>query len=117
MIKASCAVPFARSVSVYALLMAALCSHAAGVKMVPIPIDDDLIIFVPVTDSSVAGPAAPVATEAYQYDALGRLTSVTYTNGKQQGFAYDAAGNRKMSGPTSPTAGIGTPTCGTSCTR
>lgn len=40
--------------------------------------------------------------ETYTYDARGRLSSVTYTNGTSIYYAYDAAGNRTTSGPTAP---------------
>jgi len=40
----------------------------------------------------VASPC--VAATTYQYDALGRVTNVTYDDGTQVAYTYDAAGNR-----------------------
>lgn len=40
------------------------------------------------------GAAVQAATASYTYDALGRLTGVTYSDGKMAGYTYDAAGNR-----------------------
>lgn len=40
----------------------------------------------------VFGSAA--SAETYQYDAQGRVVSVTYPNGKVVTYTYDAAGNR-----------------------
>ncbi len=34
------------------------------------------------------------ATATYQYDALGRVVHVTYSNGASVTYTYDAAGNR-----------------------
>lgn len=36
------------------------------------------------------------ATATYEYDALGRLTRVTYSDGKLAVYKYDAAGNRSQ---------------------
>ncbi|MGH7734956.1 MAG: RHS repeat domain-containing protein, partial [Gemmatimonadales bacterium] len=36
----------------------------------------------------------PTATQCVTYDALGRVTSVITTDGKQTIYSYDAAGNR-----------------------
>jgi YD repeat-containing protein len=41
---------------------------------------------------AVATPA--LGATMYTYDALGRLSSVTYSNGKTITYTYDAAGNR-----------------------
>jgi YD repeat-containing protein len=40
----------------------------------------------------LVSPAA--AATAYTYDTLGRLATVTYDNGKEIIYTYDAAGNR-----------------------
>lgn len=37
---------------------------------------------------------AALAAESYTYDAYGRLTSVTYSDGSSVTYTYDAAGNR-----------------------
>jgi len=37
---------------------------------------------------------ANAGSVAYQYDALGRLTKLTYSNGVNITYTYDAAGNR-----------------------
>jgi YD repeat-containing protein len=44
--------------------------------------------------SFVATGATLAATASYQYDALGRLTRVSYSDGKQVIYRLDAAGNR-----------------------
>lgn len=46
-----------------------------------------------------------LAAETYGYDARGRLTSVTYTNGTAIYYTYDAAGNRVSSGPAAVATG------------
>ncbi|MDV6331296.1 RHS repeat domain-containing protein [Asticcacaulis sp. 201] len=43
---------------------------------------------------AVANVAAADSTTSYQYDALGRLTLVTYPDGGSVAYSYDAAGNR-----------------------
>lgn len=43
---------------------------------------------------------AAAGTEQYRYDALGRLNRVIYPDGRVILYTYDAAGNRKTSGPT-----------------
>lgn len=40
--------------------------------------------------------SARAATATYDYDALGRLTKVTYSDGKVAIYKYDAAGNRSQ---------------------
>ncbi|GBC92530.1 tRNA(Glu)-specific nuclease WapA [bacterium HR15] len=40
------------------------------------------------------GNGATVRTEAYQYDALDRLTGVSYNHGAWQSWSYDVMGNR-----------------------
>jgi YD repeat-containing protein len=42
---------------------------------------------------------AAAGTEQYRYDALGRLTRVTFPDGKTIEYVYDAAGNRRTVGP------------------
>ena len=37
---------------------------------------------------------AYAGTATYTYDNLGRVTKVTYSNGKSVTYSYDAAGNR-----------------------
>ena len=34
-------------------------------------------------------------TTQYKYDARGMLTEVIYPDGRRDGYAYDAAGNRR----------------------
>jgi YD repeat-containing protein len=41
----------------------------------------------------------------YTYDALGRLTSITYDNGTVLFYTYDAVGNRVTQGVTCGTGG------------
>lgn len=44
----------------------------------------------------LVGSAAHGATASYDYDALGRLTRVLYSDGKAAVYRYDSAGNRTM---------------------
>jgi YD repeat-containing protein len=49
-------------------------------------------------------PAAPVRAQSsvtYEYDALGRVTKATYSNGTVVTYSYDAADNR-VSTTTTP---------------
>lgn len=43
---------------------------------------------------AVCAGSAVAGSVSYTYDALGRLTQVTYSSGKIITYAYDAAGNR-----------------------
>ena len=45
---------------------------------------------------SLSAGIAWAATATYDYDALGRLTRVTYSDGKLAIYKYDAAGNRTL---------------------
>ncbi len=56
---------------------------------------------------SLAG-AANAGTTTYTYDARGRVTGVTYTDGTTIAYTYDSAGNRTqyvVSGAAAPTTG------------
>lgn len=44
--------------------------------------------------ASAISATAFAGSAAYQYDTLGRLTQVTYSNGVVITYVYDAAGNR-----------------------
>src|ERR1700712_1658490 len=44
--------------------------------------------------ASVAAMSPALAATTYVYDDLGRVTQVTYDNGRQVTYNYDAAGNR-----------------------
>lgn len=50
---------------------------------------------------------AAAGTEQYEYDALGRLTKVTYPSGQTLSYAYDAAGNRTATAQSNPGSGSG----------
>ena len=50
---------------------------------------------------ATALPCSADTTTTYQYDALGRLTSVSYPNGSTITYSYDAAGNRTQMTPSS----------------
>src|SRR4051794_31994421 len=50
-----------------------------------------------------AASAGNAGTVGYSYDALGRLTGVTYPDGKQVTYGYDHAGNRTLSSVACPT--------------
>ena len=67
--------------------------------------------------SCVAAGATLAATASYQYDALGRLTRISYSDGKQVIYRLDAAGNRTQvtSGtPAGAPASITVPSSSTS---
>jgi YD repeat-containing protein len=40
--------------------------------------------------------SVPAWAITYQYDALGRITKVTYDDGSSVEYTYDAAGNRTL---------------------
>ncbi len=42
----------------------------------------------------LGGSAIYAGSANYTYDNLGRVTKVTYSNGKSVTYSYDAAGNR-----------------------
>ena len=50
--------------------------------------------------------AAAAGNVQYIYDALGRVRTVTYSNGTVVTYAYDAAGNRTVVTTTAPAAPI-----------
>ena len=52
-----------------------------------------------IASAAVATAAWAQGSESFDYDALGRLTRVTFADGKIIEYTYDAAGNRKSSGP------------------
>ncbi len=56
---------------------------------------------------------ASAETTQYSYDALGRLTAVTYSSGGGETYAYDAAGNRTTLSQSGPPSGTFTAAQGT----
>lgn len=42
----------------------------------------------------IVSGVASAGTDTYTYDSLGRLVSVTYSDGSSITYAYDSAGNR-----------------------
>jgi YD repeat-containing protein len=63
--------------------------------------------------SILTAGAALAATATYGYDALGRLTSVTYDDGKLVIYRLDAAGNRTQVLSVAPPASITVPASNT----
>jgi YD repeat-containing protein len=59
----------------------------------------------------LASASVSASTVSYRYDALHRLTQVTYANGMTIAYAYDPAGNRtqKITAGLVDTDGDGTP--------
>jgi YD repeat-containing protein len=60
-----------------------------------------------ITLAALCAAAAPTfalaaETQAYSYDALGRLTKVVASNGRVTEYAYDAANNRTQVTSTGP---------------
>jgi YD repeat-containing protein len=53
-----------------------------------------LALFVVVAFTTLAASTAWATT--YEYDALGRITKVTYDDGSYVQYQYDAAGNRTV---------------------
>ena len=51
-------------------------------------------LFVLTICAGIAGSFPVAAATTYTYDSLGRLSTVTYDNGKEIVYTYDAAGNR-----------------------
>ncbi len=58
---------------------AAIASFVAGAAML--------------SSAAATGSECSTDTECYQYDAYGRLTQVTYTDGSCVKYTYDNAGN------------------------
>ncbi|EGY02711.1 RHS/YD repeat-containing protein [Nitrospirillum viridazoti Y2] len=61
------------------------------------------VVFAVLSTIIVAGQSAYADTQ-YVYDALGRLTKVTYGNGAVTTYTYDAAGNRTTVTTNNPAA-------------
>ncbi len=63
--------------------------------------------------SAATGGAALAATASYGYDALGRLRTITYDDGKVVIYGLDAAGNRTQVLSVTPPVSITVPTSNT----
>jgi YD repeat-containing protein len=91
-------------------LLLSAAGATAATKLIPIPIDDDLTIFIPVyTAPTVSGGQS--GTETYSYDALGRLSQVNLPSGTIISYTYDNVGNRKTTVTNVGKASTGTPNC------
>jgi YD repeat-containing protein len=61
-------------------------------RLIQIALVASFVALLLVGSADLVGAQSDGAT--YAYDALGRLTQVTYTNGTTIVYTYDAAGNR-----------------------
>ncbi len=52
-----------------------------------------LVVAFLIAGAAMVSSAAATDTESYKYDAYGRLTQVTYTDGSCVKYTYDSAGN------------------------